>query len=80
MCLLSDVGAGNKRNFCAVYYGKTSGFEAIKGLLDRTMQLLGVALEGPEWGYSLEARDGESTSPPVMIYTAHVLLSSTYDG
>ena len=74
MCLLSDVGAGNKRNFCAVYYGKTSGFEAIKGLLDRTMQLLGVELEGPDCGYRLEARDGESMSPPVMVSAACALL------
>ena len=35
-----DVGARNERRLAALYYGKTSGFEYIHGLLDRVMQLL----------------------------------------
>ena len=35
-----DVGATNERRLAALYYGKTSGFEFIHGLLDRVMQLL----------------------------------------
>ena len=35
-----DVGAKNYRHLCAVYYGRTPGFEVIHGLLDRVMQLL----------------------------------------
>ncbi|XP_003745526.1 phenylalanine--tRNA ligase beta subunit [Galendromus occidentalis] len=41
-CAESDTKARNERNLCAVYYGKTSGFEVIHGLLDRIMCLLRV--------------------------------------
>ena len=63
-CLLIDVGARNQRNFCAVYYSMTSGFEVIKGLLDRTMQLL----EAPpgDHGYSLQATDGRGCKQGFM--------------
>lgn len=37
-----DVGARNERRLAAIFYGKTSGFEVIHGLLDRIMQLLEV--------------------------------------
>ncbi|VDM17104.1 unnamed protein product [Hydatigera taeniaeformis] len=40
-----DVGCRNNRRVCAVYCNKTSGFEAIHGLLDRLMQVLEVAYE-----------------------------------
>jgi len=40
-----DVGSKNRRQFCAVYYGKTSGFEIIHGLLDRLMQLLRIPFD-----------------------------------
>jgi phenylalanyl-tRNA synthetase beta chain len=35
--------ARNQRNFCAIYCGKTSGFEVIHGLLDRVMKMLNIA-------------------------------------
>jgi len=56
--LLIDVGARNQRNFCAVYYSKTSGFEVIKGLLDRTMQLLEAPPGEYDHGYCLRPTDG----------------------
>ena len=46
-----DVGARNERRLCAVYYGKTPGFEIIHGLLDRLMEVLGVK-------YTKESSDG----------------------
>ncbi|KAI0238843.1 Phenylalanine--tRNA ligase beta subunit [Lamellibrachia satsuma] len=58
-----DVGARNQRNFCAVYYSKTSGFEMIKGLLDRTMQLLETPLKKSDHGYWLQARDDRAYFP-----------------
>ncbi|MCP6508638.1 hypothetical protein NL478_28140, partial [Klebsiella pneumoniae] len=36
----SEVGARNERHVCALYYGKTPGFEIIHGLMDRLMQML----------------------------------------
>lgn len=38
-----EIGAVNQRHLCALYYGKTTGFEIVHGLLDRTMQLLSVS-------------------------------------
>uniref|UniRef100_A0A8C5HPJ7 Phenylalanine--tRNA ligase beta subunit n=1 Tax=Gouania willdenowi TaxID=441366 RepID=A0A8C5HPJ7_GOUWI len=50
------VGARNSRRFCAVYYNKSPGFEVIHGLMDRTMQLLGVKpLRGE--GYHIQAAE-----------------------
>ena len=43
------VGCKNARRVCAVYAGKTSGFEIIHGLVDRIMTLTEVA---PEAAYS----------------------------
>jgi len=36
------VGAHNERRICALYYGKTPGFEIIHGLMDRLMQMLNI--------------------------------------
>lgn len=44
-----EIGAVNQRHLCALYCGKTTGFEIVHGLLDRTMQLLSVSFgDGPE--------------------------------
>nr|XP_033815551.1 phenylalanine--tRNA ligase beta subunit [Geotrypetes seraphini] len=51
-----DVGARNQRHLCAIYYNKNPGFEVIHGLLDRTMQLLGVCLD-KEHGYYIKASE-----------------------
>lgn len=53
-----DVGAKNQRRLCAVYCDTASGFEVVHGLLDRTMQLLDVALCTQENGYRLKPVDG----------------------
>ncbi|KAM4589660.1 phenylalanine--tRNA ligase beta subunit [Fundulus diaphanus] len=57
-----DVGARNSRRFCAIYYNKTPGFEVIHGLLDRTMQLLGVKPARGE-GYHIQAADDSTFFP-----------------
>lgn len=41
----TDVGAKNVRRICAAYTGPTDGFEVIHGLVDRIMQLMGIAFE-----------------------------------
>lgn len=73
---VSDVGlrddsterkARNERHFAACWYGKSSGFEEVHGLLDRVMAMLKSAfitredgLEKPEVkGYWLEETDGQ---------------------
>jgi len=38
-----DVKARNERHWAAAYYGKTSGFEVVHGLLDRVLLMLKVA-------------------------------------
>lgn len=47
--------ARNERRWSAAYYGKTSGFEVVHGLLDRVMTMLRVALVTHE-----EGLDGKS--------------------
>jgi phenylalanyl-tRNA synthetase beta chain len=57
----------NERHFAAAWYGKTSGFEVVHGLLDRVMAMLKTAfvvhdegLEGPRMdGYWIEELDGQ---------------------
>ncbi|XP_061923934.1 phenylalanine--tRNA ligase beta subunit isoform X1 [Entelurus aequoreus] len=57
-----DVGARNSRRFCAVNYNKSPGFEVIHGLLDRTMQLLGVR-PSRENGYHIQAAEDSTFFP-----------------
>lgn len=40
--------ARNERRFCAIYAGKTSGFESVHGLLDRVMKMLNIPWLGGE--------------------------------
>lgn len=47
----TDVGARNERRLCAVNYNKTSGFEVVKGLLDRLMMLLEIPFANDKKGY-----------------------------
>ena len=42
----SDTGAVNCRRLAALQCGKASGFEAVLGLLNRIMDVLGVPLGG----------------------------------
>ncbi|XP_073216048.1 phenylalanine--tRNA ligase beta subunit isoform X2 [Lepidochelys kempii] len=57
-----DVGAGNQRNLCAIYYNKNPGFEVIHGLLDRVMQLLAVP-PSKESGYLIKAAEDSAFFP-----------------
>ena len=54
---LADVGAMNRRMFCAVCCNKKAGLEVIHGLLDRTMLLLECTFDKKN-GYSLRPSDG----------------------
>lgn len=77
-----DVGARNERHLCAVYYGKTPGFEVweyesmrmslslfqiINGLLDRMMQMLNIPHS--EKGYHIKASEG------TMSCDYHILVT-----
>lgn len=44
----------NERHFAAAWYGKTSGFEVVHGLLDRVMAMLKTAFITKEEGLDLE--------------------------
>lgn len=54
-----EVGARNERRLVAVHCGRDSGFEAVHGLLNRLMEVLGVPLAGGG-DAALEARAGGS--------------------
>lgn len=62
----AERGARNERHFAAAWYGKSSGFEQVHGLLDRVMTMLKSAfitredgLAKPEiGGYFIEEVDG----------------------
>lgn len=59
--LLVEVGARNERHVCALYYGKTPGFEIVHGLMDRIMQMLNVpfSTEGGST-YQIKATNGKN--------------------
>lgn len=45
---------------CAVYYGKTPGFEIVHGLMDRLMQVLGVPFNQKSGNtYNIKSADGK---------------------
>nr|XP_022336972.1 phenylalanine--tRNA ligase beta subunit-like [Crassostrea virginica] len=52
-----DVGARNERWMCAVNFNKSSGFEIVKGLLDRVMQLMEIPFGKENNGYYIQACD-----------------------
>lgn len=80
----------NERHFAAAWYGKTSGFEVVHGLLDRVMAMLKSAFITGEEGlentavndsrYWIEELDGKSTLSTDYRYkvTDQVLLDPTY--
>jgi len=57
-----DVGAKNSRHLCAVQMAKTSGYEAVHGLMDRVMQLVEVPYGGAN-GYRLSPVDDPTYFP-----------------
>lgn len=71
----------NERHFAAAWYGKTSGFEVVHGLLDRVMAMLKSAfitaeeaLDNPAVGssnYWIEKLDGEKNNPLLYLCYAN---------
>lgn len=62
ICFLTvEVGARNERHVCALYYGKTPGFEIVHGLLDRLMQMLDVPFSADSGNtYQIKAANGKN--------------------
>ncbi|KAF9871674.1 phenylalanyl-tRNA synthetase [Colletotrichum karsti] len=60
--------ARNERHFAAAWYGKTSGFEVVHGLLDRVLLMLRTAFltheEGLTAGKSVDFKVAENPSKP----------------
>lgn len=56
---LIDVGVRNERWMCVVNYNKFLGFEIVKGLLDRVMQLMEILFQKGNDGYYIEVCDGQ---------------------
>ncbi|GAU97504.1 hypothetical protein RvY_08786 [Ramazzottius varieornatus] len=55
-----EVGARNHRRLSALYYGKTSGFEIVHGLVDRFMQLVGIPYAKDSIGYHIRAHQDKT--------------------
>ena len=84
--MVSGVGARNERYLCAVYYGKTSGFEVVHGLLDKMMHLLDIVKDASD-GYSIVATNRTFNScrllpskvePPVKFRLFSVLSDRSF--
>lgn len=46
---------------CALYYGKTPGFEIVHGLMDRLMQMLGIPFSSENGNtYQIKAANGRN--------------------
>lgn len=68
--LSNERKSRNERHFAAAWYGRTSGFEAVHGLLDRLMAMLksafltgeeGLGRDEGKLSYWIEEVDGESS-------------------
>lgn len=57
--------ARNERHFAAAWYGRTSGFEIVHGLLDRVLLMLRTAFITHEEGLSGKSVDFKVTQEPV---------------
>jgi hypothetical protein len=70
-----EVGARNQRNVCAIYYGKTPGFEIVHGLMDRLMQMLNVPFStGSENTYQIKAANGMSDIHQIVLFSNTLIL------
>ncbi|KAJ5551433.1 tRNA synthetase B5-domain [Penicillium sp. DV-2018c] len=64
----------NERHFAAAFYGKTSGFEVVHGLLDRVMAMLKTRFVGDgqaapgEAQYYIKELDGENPFSPIRNF------------
>ncbi|EXJ73108.1 phenylalanyl-tRNA synthetase, beta subunit [Cladophialophora psammophila CBS 110553] len=68
--------ARNERHFAAAWYGKTSGFEVVHGLLDRLMAMLKTAFITHEEG--LEIRGDGAGNGKKMEYWIQEFDNATY--
>ncbi|XP_026809319.1 phenylalanine--tRNA ligase beta subunit-like [Rhopalosiphum maidis] len=73
----SEVGARNERHICAIYYGKTPGFEIVHGLMDRIMQMLNIKFSAESGNtYQIKAANDETYFPgrcAQIIYKENVI-------
>lgn len=61
LLFIVEVGARNERHVCAIYYGKTPGFEIVHGLMDRIMQMLDVKFSAESGStYQIKAVNGKN--------------------
>jgi len=60
----SERGARNERRWAAAFYGKTSGFEVVHGLLDRVLSMLRIAFVTHEEGLQGKSIDFEVKENP----------------
>jgi phenylalanyl-tRNA synthetase beta chain len=75
--------ARNERHFAAAWYGKTSGFEVVHGLLDRLMSMLKSSFITHEEGLTLKNGDASGASANLpqakdMQYWIQEFDSETY--
>lgn len=65
-----EVGARNERHICALYYGKTPGFEIVHGLMDRLMQMLNIPFSEKSGNtYQIKATNGENKKSSFNYYS-----------
>ncbi|KAB5577644.1 hypothetical protein GE09DRAFT_1183479 [Coniochaeta sp. 2T2.1] len=76
--------ARNERHFAAAFYGKTSGFEVVHGLLDRVLAMLRVALithdEGLGAGKTVDFKVSENPSKDDGYYIEEIHEATFFDG
>lgn len=60
----TETSARNQRHFAAAFYGKTSGFEVVHGLLDRVLLMLRTAFVTREEGLEGKSIDFKVTENP----------------
>ena len=65
----ADVGARNSRRLLVLYSNVQSGFEVVQGVLDRVMQVVGIAkFDGSDFGYELEESNEPTYFPGRQAY------------
>lgn len=67
------MGARNERHVCALYYGKTPGFEIVHGLMDRLMQMLDIKFSADSDNtYQIKAANGKCNLMFIYNFYNHV--------
>jgi phenylalanyl-tRNA synthetase beta chain len=65
--VLNVAKARNIRHWAAAYYGKSSGFEVVHGLLDRVLSMLRIAFITREDGLASKDMDFEVRDNPSRV-------------